>query len=70
VQFLLGLHRRGFVILLGASAVAEPLVLLGADSLKTIAWRVLAVQAVTAVVLVLLGTRVRADPLAGSEPVL
>ncbi|MEA2167579.1 MAG: hypothetical protein QOF76_879 [Solirubrobacteraceae bacterium] len=70
VQFLLGLHRRGFVILLGVSAVAEPLVLLGADSLKTIAWRVLAVQSVTAVVLVLLGTRVRADPLAGSEPVL
>jgi hypothetical protein len=70
VQFLLGLHRRAFTIVLGAVALAEPLLLLNADSLTTFATRVLIVQAAGAVALVAIGAAVRRDPLAGSEPVL
>jgi O-antigen/teichoic acid export membrane protein len=70
VQFLLGLHRRAFVIGLALVAVAEPVLLYNATDLETFANRVLLVQAVGAVLLVGLGALVRRDPLAGSEPVL
>jgi O-antigen/teichoic acid export membrane protein len=70
VQFLLGLHRRGFVVVLGVVALAEPLLLLEADTLRSFAWRVLIVQVVAAIALLVIGARVRRDPLAGSEPVL
>lgn len=59
VQFLLGLHRRRFVLLLIVAAVAEPLLLAGAASLESFASRVLAVQAVTAVALLALAARTR-----------
>ena len=49
VQFQLGLHRRRFALLLVVMAVAEPLLLLGADDLEAFARTVLAVHAVTAV---------------------
>ena len=49
VQFLLGLHRRVFVLVLALMAVVEPLLLLGAGDLATFARTVLAVHAVTAV---------------------
>ncbi len=70
VQFLLGLHRRVFVLVLLAVAVAEPLVLASATTLESFATRVLIVQAVAAAAIVVLGALVRRDPLAGSEPVL
>ncbi len=70
VQFLLGLHRRLFVLVLLAVAVAEPLVLASATTLESFAARVLILQAVAAAAIVVLGALVRRDPLAGSEPVL
>src|SRR3954451_17874050 len=51
VQFLLGLHRRAFALILAVMAVAEPLLLTGAGDLKAFAGTVLLVQAVTAVLL-------------------
>jgi O-antigen/teichoic acid export membrane protein len=50
-QFLLGVAGRAFVAALGAVAVAQPLLLLGADSLHDFAVVVLAVQAAGAAVL-------------------
>jgi O-antigen/teichoic acid export membrane protein len=70
VQFLLGLHRRAFVVWLLAVSLLEPVLLYDADTLDTFAWRVLIVQAVGAVVVVGLAAVVRKDPLAGREPVL
>ncbi len=51
VQFLLGLHRRAFALVLVVMAVAEPLLLLGAGDLAAFARTVLLVHATTAVVL-------------------
>ena len=70
VQFLLGLHRRAFVPVLAVVALAEPLLLLHADTLETFALRVLVVQAAGAVVAVGIAAATRRDPLAGSEPLL
>jgi O-antigen/teichoic acid export membrane protein len=70
VQFLLGLHRRLFVVWLFIVALLEPVLLYDAKTLDTFAWRVLIVQAVGAVVVVALAAGVRRDPLAGQEPVL
>jgi O-antigen/teichoic acid export membrane protein len=54
VQFKLGLHRRAFIGVLAVVAVAEPLLLLGADDLEEFAAAVLAVQAAAAIVLLAL----------------
>jgi O-antigen/teichoic acid export membrane protein len=70
VQFLLGLHRRAFVIGLLVAAAVEPLVLWDADTLHTFAVRVLALQAVTAAAIVLVGALTRRDDHAGAEPLL
>ena len=51
VQFLLGLHKNAFVLVLAVMAVSEPLLLLGADDLAGFARTVLAVQATTAALL-------------------
>lgn len=59
VQFLLGLHRRAFVLALLVAAAVEPVLLLGADSLTTFAGTVLLVQAGAAAVLLLLATLIR-----------
>ena len=54
VQFQLGLHHRAFALVLALMAVVEPLFLLGADDLESFARIVLAVHAITAVLLVAL----------------
>ncbi len=51
VQFLLGLHRRAFALVLALMAVLEPLLLTGAGDLAAFARTVLLVHATTAVVL-------------------
>jgi O-antigen/teichoic acid export membrane protein len=51
VQFQLGLHRHAFALLLALMAVAEPLLLIGADDLASFARTVLGVQAAAAVLL-------------------
>jgi O-antigen/teichoic acid export membrane protein len=51
VQFLLGLHRRAFALVLALMAVLEPLLLTGAGDLEAFAGTVLLVHATTAVVL-------------------
>jgi O-antigen/teichoic acid export membrane protein len=51
VQYLLGLHRKAFALLLAVMAIAEPLLLLGADDLAAFAGTVLLVQAIAAVLL-------------------
>ena len=51
VQFLLGLHRRAFALVLAVMAVLEPLLLTGAGDLEAFAHTVLLVHATTAVVL-------------------
>jgi hypothetical protein len=51
VQFLLGLHRRAFALILAVMAIAEPLLLTGAGDLKAFAGTVLLIHAVTAVLL-------------------
>ena len=61
VQFLLGLHRRLFVVALAVAAAAEPVLLLGADTLGSFAATVLAVQAATAVAILLLAVGVRSS---------
>jgi O-antigen/teichoic acid export membrane protein len=45
VQYLLGLHRRTFVAVLAVAAIAEPILLTTADTLKGFAGMVLLVQA-------------------------
>jgi len=57
VQFLLGLHRRVFLVALGAVALAEPVLLLGADSIESFAALVLGIQAVAAVAVLMLCVR-------------
>ncbi len=57
VQFLLGLHRRTFLVALGLAALAEPLLLLGAGSIESFAATVLSVQAVAAVAVLALCVR-------------
>jgi O-antigen/teichoic acid export membrane protein len=68
VQFLLGLHRRAFVAALAVAAAAEPILLLGADSLKTFAIRVLIVQGGAALVIALLAVGVRTSRAGVSSP--
>jgi O-antigen/teichoic acid export membrane protein len=51
VQFLLGLHRRAFALILAVMAIAEPLLLTGAGDLRAFAGTVLLIHAVTAVLL-------------------
>jgi O-antigen/teichoic acid export membrane protein len=51
VQFLLGLHRRAFALILAVMALAEPLLLTAAGDLKAFAGTVLLIHAVTAVLL-------------------
>lgn len=70
VQFLLGLHRRAFVLGLLVTAAAEPLVLLGADSLRDFAVRVLIIQAVTAAFALTVGALTRRDEHADEEPLV
>ena len=64
VQFLLGVAGRTFALVLAAIAVAEPLLLLAADSLGDFATVVLGVQAAGAVVL--LGFGLARRPLAAA----
>jgi O-antigen/teichoic acid export membrane protein len=52
VQFRLGLHHRSFTAALAVAALALPLVLSGADDLRTFAWSVLAIFAAAAVAVV------------------
>ena len=52
VQFLLGLHRMAFAGVLVVSAIALPVVLLGEDDLTGFAYRVLAVHAATALLVI------------------
>jgi len=59
VQFLLGVAGRTFALVLAAIAVAEPLLLLAADSLRDFATVVLGVQAAGAVVLLGFGLACR-----------
>jgi O-antigen/teichoic acid export membrane protein len=68
VQFLLGLHHRRFVVALAVAAAAEPILLLGADSLRTFAARVLIVQAAAAVAILLLAVGVRDSRAGVSSP--
>ncbi len=70
VQFLLGLHRRAFVLCLAVAAAVEPVLLWNADSLHSFAVRVLALQAATALVVVTIGALTRRDDHAGEDPVL
>jgi len=69
VQFLLGLHRRAFVLWLLVAAAVEPLLLADAASLRDFAVRVLILQVVTAVGIVVAGALARRDDRAGAEPV-
>ena len=61
VQFLLGLHRRAFVAALAVAAAAEPVLLLGADSLSTFAGTVLAVQGAAALAILILAVGVKSS---------
>jgi O-antigen/teichoic acid export membrane protein len=70
VQFLLGLHRRAFVLGLLVTAAAEPLLLANATTLRTFAARVLILQAVTAAGTLIVGVMTRRDDRADAEPVL
>jgi O-antigen/teichoic acid export membrane protein len=70
VQFLLGLHRRAFVLFLLVTAAAEPIVLWDAATLDEFAARVLVLQAVTAAGTLVVAALTRRDPQAGAEPVL
>jgi O-antigen/teichoic acid export membrane protein len=60
-QYQLGLHRRAFLAVLAAAAIAEPLLLIGAADLESFAVRVLAVQAAAAVALLALSARAVTD---------
>ena len=68
VQFLLGLHHRGFVVVLASAAVAEPILLLGADSRASFAGRVLAVQAAGAVLILLVAAASKQSRAGVSSP--
>lgn len=68
VQFLLGLHHRGFVAVLAVAAVAEPVLLLGADSLSSFAVTVLLVQAGAAVAILALAASVKESRAGVSSP--
>lgn len=57
VQFLLGLHRRRFVVLLVVAAAGQPILLASADTVESFASRVLIVQAATAATLLALSAR-------------
>jgi len=70
VQFLLGLHRRAFVVGLLVAAAVEPVLLWNADTLESFAVRVLALQAVTAAAIVVVGALTRRDDHADAEPLL
>jgi O-antigen/teichoic acid export membrane protein len=70
VQFLLGLHRRAFVLFLLVTAAAEPIVLRDAATLGDFAWRVLVLQAVTAAGTLAVAALTRRDPRAAAEPAL
>jgi O-antigen/teichoic acid export membrane protein len=70
VQFLLGLHRRAFVLFLLVTAAAEPIVLWDAATLDEFASRVLVVQALTAAGTLIVAALTRRDPQAAAEPVL
>ena len=70
VQFLLGLHRRAFVAALFVAAAVEPVLLWNADTLETFAVRVLALQAATAALIVVIGALTRSDEHASEEPLL
>ena len=69
VQFLLGLHRRRFVVALAVAAAVEPVLLLSADTPESFAARVVAVQAAAAAAILLLASSARRDPLAGRDPI-
>ena len=68
VQFLLGLHRRRFVVALAVAAAVEPVLLVSADTPESFAARVVAVQAAAAAVILALAATARRDPLAGRDP--
>jgi O-antigen/teichoic acid export membrane protein len=59
VQFMLGLHRRAFVLALAVASAAEPVLLLGADSLGSFAGTVLAVQGAAALAMLGLAVGVK-----------
>jgi len=62
VQYLLGLHRRGFVLALAIAAAAEPILLLDADTLESFAGTVLAVQGAAALAMLALVLRAGRGP--------
>ena len=64
VQFKLGLRHRGFIAVLVAAALIEPLLLTQADGLESFARTVLAVQAVTAAAVLALSLLRRPEPAA------
>jgi O-antigen/teichoic acid export membrane protein len=68
VQFLLGLHRRRFIAALAVAAVAEPVLLASADTLRSFSLRLLLVQGVAAAAMVAIAATARHDPLAGQDP--
>lgn len=68
VQFLLGLHHGAFVVALLVAAVAEPVLLLGADSLETFAGTVLLVQGGAALALVAIAAGVKTSRAGVSSP--
>jgi O-antigen/teichoic acid export membrane protein len=67
VQFLLGLHRRGFVLGLLVVAAAEPFVLADADTLSDFSSRVLVLQAIAAVGTLIAGALARRDDRATTD---
>jgi O-antigen/teichoic acid export membrane protein len=67
VQFLLGLHRRAFVLGLLVAAAAEPFLLWDAATLDDFAGRVLLLQAVTAAGTLLVGALTRRDDRAATD---
>ena len=60
VQFQLAMHRRAFLAVLAVTAAAEPLLLLGADTVESFATTVLGVQAAAGVALLALSLLRRA----------
>lgn len=59
VQFFLGLHRKFFLLILAAVAIAEPILLLQKTSLINFSHMVLIVEAAGAIALLLLALRTR-----------
>jgi O-antigen/teichoic acid export membrane protein len=68
VQYLLGLHQRSFIVALVIAAAAEPVLLLGADTLETFAGTVLIVQVAAAVALLALAARPHRRDVTNSTP--